>query len=619
MMQRSGCSTGRYLMKTIPVRRVLLLFVVGVLTAMVSRAKAADITNAMNEDPKFPPRQIEKIFQPQLVDLWLGALQHPEADLQREAAETIAAAHKQGMLGLDAATPHLIKVLQSQRNSLVKLSAARSLITLDARSSSEALWTQSQAAGRDFARVIEPALAAWKFAPARSAWLERIGSSESQSPQLLKIAMESLALAGEQEAGGLLLKWAHDPSARADVRLVAARAARDLQQPGPLEKIQQLAGPKQNPSRLIDRLVAATLLQASTVPGSLMLTQQLATDGEPAVAVIALQRLYDLDPEHVLELADSTLQRPDVKLRTIVAQALVARPTPERMPMLGTLLADVNPNLRRWVQTELIELASQEALNAPVRQAGMQALSQEAWQGRQEACLLLCVLRHEPAAARVAELLWDDRGEVQFASAWGLGRMAVPATYAKMDQRAKEQTEFLLRLPKDFSDPPIPVKQWYEINDQLSYLFQSIGMVDHEPSDPTLRKFFDKDPRMTIASRSAAVWALGKLHVDDPEPKLVEQLEGRLSDMALVNPEMTEVRALAAIGLARMQSKSSEKVLRRFFSSEGPDSAIGQACSWALEQLTGEKLPGPTVFRPVQRDWFLEPFYPTGTEPKPTK
>src|SRR5205085_671274 len=78
--------------------------------------------------------KIVRKFPDNLVSPWLVALKRPEADLQRQAAVTIAVAHKKGVPGLEVTVVPLLEVLEKpDHHRLARLAAARALVELDDR------------------------------------------------------------------------------------------------------------------------------------------------------------------------------------------------------------------------------------------------------------------------------------------------------------------------------------------------------------------------------------------------------------------------------------------------------------------------------------------------------
>lgn len=108
-------------------------------------------------------------------------------------------------------------------------------------------------------------------------------------------------------------------------------------------------------------------------------------------------------------------------------------------------------------------------------------------------------------------------------------------------------------------------------------------------------------------SRGAAVWALGRLHENNPDEALAKMLFERLSDPVVEPPEMERVRVMSAIALGIMKTKSQVEPLRKGFTSEAIPNRQYMAVRWAMRELTGEQLPEPKPAVQTRYGWFLEP------------
>ena len=76
----------------------------------------------------------------------------------------------------------------------------------------------------------------------------------------------------------------------------------------------------------------------------------------------------------------------------------------------------------------------------------------------------------------------------------------------------------------------------------------------------------------------------------------------------LIKPnKLFVVFALCAISLGRMQAESALPTLRKYAALQGPNSRVGQACGWAIEQLTGEPPAKPFVPMAMYQKWVLNP------------
>jgi HEAT repeat protein len=108
--------------------------------------------------------------------------------------------------------------------------------------------------------------------------------------------------------------------------------------------------------------------------------------------------------------------------------------------------------------------------------------------------------------------------------------------------------------------------------------------------------------------RAAAIWALGMILEGKPDNAIVEELEERLNDNGPVPPEDFRVRWMCAVALARMKAKETLPSLRQYCKEFKPNSdPFNNACGWAIEQLTGEKMPPPVNPIRYQINWFLVP------------
>ena len=110
-----------------------------------------------------------------------------------KAADAIARAHQLGMQNLADTVPVLIALLEApNQHPVVQLSSARALIVLDARQSADALFTQARTGWLMMSQLVEPALVAWNYAPARPLWLTRLRDPRTPR-QLLVLAIRGIA------------------------------------------------------------------------------------------------------------------------------------------------------------------------------------------------------------------------------------------------------------------------------------------------------------------------------------------------------------------------------------------------------------------------------------------
>jgi HEAT repeat protein len=538
-------------------------------------------------------------------ELWLKALARPNAELKRQAADTIILAHQRGIKGLDKAIAPLLAVLdQRDQHPTVVLAAARALIALEAREAAPSLLRHARQGG-DLAEIVEPALARWDYQPARALWLERLRDQEA-SPRALIRAMRGLAAVKEEKAIPLLRERVVAARLPRSLRLEAAAALGRLRGEGLEEDAGNLAAGA-SARDLVGRLAAVALLAQHRSDKAARILQRLADDPEPAVAAPAVARLLVIAPARVLPALERLLASPDAKLRSLGVEAVLRQPEEKRIRLLRERLGDVHPDVRGKTRDALEELAKKGFRKLVIEEATA-VLAGDRWQGLEQATVLLVRLDHKPTAERLLELLRFGRPEVFITAAWGLRKLAVPQTLERVlgYVRAKQRQ---FRAGAARPDP-----SFFLLDHQLSQLNQMFGQQNYREASAVLAEFVPRmTPPMTAPvcqeCRAAAIWALGVLHKGEPVPALVKAIESRLNDSTSMPPEDVRVRRMAAITLGRIKAESALESLRRYCPNFKPTlDPVNNACGWAIERVTGKKLPAPKTIRVPRRDWFLAPF-----------
>ncbi len=558
----------------------------------------------MDSDPELHLPQPVKEVNPKLAALWMKALERPETDMQRMAAETIARAHQGGVPDLVQAVPRLEAILRAEgSHPAARFAAARALIVLESRRSSDKLFLASQTYGADLRQLVEPALAAWDNPSAKQVWIERLASAETR-PRALILAMRGLGEVREQSTLPDLLSIASDQTRNPGVRLEAAAAAGKIAETGLEQDAERFAGNTRTP-HFVNQLVAVRLLARHSSEGARQLLIGLASHDEPAVAAAALQRLNDIDSSLVLPLAESAIQNSDPQVRRQGAICMLRLPAASQIAPLSQLLADPHPGLRRDVCEGLYQLAGKPDLGEPIRDAALQVLAGDRWQGQEQASVLLGALEHQPAADRLVELLESPRAEIGIRAAWALRKVAVRETVPALIEQAKRQAE-RRRLQGD--DP--------ELDQQVAHLFEGLGVLHAKDAMPLLREYIPKRHGSHL-SRGAAIWAIGRLNEGTRDSDLEAALSDRLRDFEPQPFEIPLVKQMCAIALGRMQATDEAPMMRQFATSENSiryapfDDAVLMrlqlSLAWAVRQLTGEELPPPKPLTVGQSSWFLEP------------
>ena len=578
-------------------------------------AKADDLIDSpMYREPELPLARVVAKFPDSFRGLWLQALDRPEVDFRCRAALSIAQGHERGMTGLEAAIPALIRELdRPDQHPTVRLAAARALIVLNAKEAAPVLLKAASSGDNDLRELIEPALARWAFAPVREEWLRRLYRSEQQQDGVAAVpaldsrppvqrrgtvlAIQSLATTGEEKAIPRLRELLMSSTASATIKLEAARALGLLRKSG-FEADADLLAADPSPRGLVGRLAAASLLRHHDGAEAIRRLQAFTRDAEPTVAAIALARLVEIDPGHVVPDLPTVLASPDANVRSFGVLVLFRKPSDEHVRLLGDRLSDPHPEVRNQARRSLAELAAATWRDQVIR-SGERALAGRDWRGREQAAVLLARLGHKPVSARLVELLQDDRPEVAVAAAWGLRQLLVPDTLPAALDYFRRNTQ-----------PGEPAKRrglpMEALDDQLSQLAQFFGAGRYRPADAALRPLVPPQAPAGFETRAAACWALGRIHDGKSNAELTGAFTGRVTAVRPMDVEDNRVRRMSAVALGQMKAANALPTLREFYRSKMPSlDIVNNACGWAVEQITGEKVPPPSTIEFISRDWFL--------------
>ena len=580
-------------------RRIAVGIVIGwVLSSGLATAEIKpDFLMETNPEIHTAPREFR--FELDFKSLWIQALDRPEVDLQRMAAETIALAHQEGVPHLIQAVPSLEKILLADDSHLTaRYAAARALISLNSRDSAGKLFDAAEKYGADLRQLVEPILAEWKPAesqvPIRTVWTRRLEDANRTRPRDLLLAIRGLGEVGEVTVRPQLLKLTHELTRASGVRIESASSLGLLVEQGLEADAERLARDGRG-SSIVNRHCAVRLLARQTSDEAKALLIELAKDQEPSIASAALGRLNSIDSNLVLPLAGQSIQNADPKVREEVSKALFRFPTIGRIGMLAELLDDPHPSLRRQVCQWLYDLAQDAGLRDSIQNAANNILSRDGWRGQEQASLLLGKLEFQPAATRMSELLESTRVEVMISSAWGLRKLAVRETIPAIIDKIKRQTEAR------------KIKELDGVDLQVAHLFEACGQMRVAEAEPLMFEYVPKLPPLGVRSRPAAIWALGWLHEGKPDSKTGTALIGRVTDTDLFPPETELVKLMSAISLARTRSVEHAPRMRALIEKGASNTALDLALIWAIHELTGEEfpVPGPEIVYPSH--WFLIP------------
>ncbi len=576
--------------------------VLAVATALALAGPAWGIDDVVDlgiyKDPDIPAATIVKVFPERLTSLWLQALARPENDLKCKAAATIALGHQRGMKGLETAIEPLLRTLdQPELHSTVRLAVAQALITLDARQAAESLFKHAQTDGIEMRNLVEPALARWDYQAVRAVWLERLKQSGLPGRGWV-IAMQGLAAVKEPKAAPrlreLVLASAGDPI----IRLEAARALGAIQTAGSEQDATRLLAEK-GPTTNLAQLCAASILRNHRGDETAKIQERLALEGEPAAAACALENMLEHHLERLIGVLPKLAARPDATIRIHCAEAHRKLPKLEHVPLIADLMDDPHPQVRIRARKSLTEVAQAPSFRPAVIRETTRHLATQQWRALEQSAILLTLLDHKPAAPRLVELLTFARPEVFVTAAWGLRKLAVPETLPAQLKEIDRRWQQSLKI-----DEVRPVEM---IDLQVAQLAHSIGIARYKPAAPMLTRFVPKEWNIGPESRAAAIWALALIHQQAPPAELVDALIGRLTDESVINIEDMRVRRMSAIALGRMKAREAEASLGKYYFKKLQVELFPNSCGWALEQITGEKLPRSGTAEMLQRGWFLEP------------
>jgi hypothetical protein len=567
-------------------------------------ARANEIIDSpMYRIPYLPEPKMVPTFPRGAKELWLKALERPEADMRLKAAEAITLAHRTGVKGMDTTIKALQEALdKAEEHPAVRLAAAKALVALNARTSAASLWRQAEAGGNDFRDLVEPVMARWDYKPARAVWLERLDKADTRK---LVLAIQSLATVRESKAAEPLEKLIMAERTPRAIRLEAARALAILRTEG-LEKDAEALAKDAGPRSLVGRIAAVSLLQNHKSKEAIALLEQFRKDSEPAVAALAVGRLLAIDPKLLVGAAETLLDHRDANLRSFGVEVLYRQPTEKHIALLAKVLDDKNPCVREKARRLLQELARQGKWRRLIFAGAMEMLGTRNWRGLEQATILLVQLNHKEAAGRLVELLEFARPEVFITAAWGLRKLAVAESLPGALAYVKEELPRIRALEKRAGRRNVSFS-W--MDHQLSQLAQFLGQQKYAPADAVLRRFIPRSMKMPHdESRAAAIWALGMLHEGKTDDALVKLFGERLNDTRSMPPEDLRVRRMSAVALGRLKGKALLPSLRLYYREKKPSQdPINNSCGWAIEQITGEKVPAPETVETVDQQWFLVP------------
>jgi HEAT repeat protein len=552
----------------------------------------------MDGDPALDIKPAVKVFTPKLAELWLQGLARPEAEMQRNVADAIARGHQVGIPDLDRAAPRLLELVSNEKSQpALRLATSKSLAVLKVPETIPQLIDVARKAGIEMRSILEPALAEMKAEAYIPDWMARLAAADVH-PRDLILAIRCLGTIGHSPAADRLLEIVHNSRQRPDIRTAAARSVGIIRDSKLEPDVRRLM--TGNTPSILHRICAANLLVRHSGEEAQEFMLKFAVDPEPAVARIALARLLEIDPQLVLPIAENSMQSADVHVRTHGSTAYIRLPTPERIAVLARLLDDPHPDLRRSVCSSLLELTNRPELDKPIRDAAFAMLAGPSWRGQEQSALLLGKLDHEPAAARLFELLDSPRPEVEIASAWAIKSLAIPEMLPMLLEKAIERTK--MKNSDAFRNNTLPAG----IDDETAHIFELFGKLKYTASEKLLRDHIAKQFQLGEKTRAAAIWTLGIFYAGAPDEELATKYMERINDMG-PPPDMPKVVMMCFVSLGRMKAVSKRDEVKSKFSIDMSSDRDSEIRRWAVMQLTGEDLPPLKPRKYSVTDWFLTP------------
>ena len=567
-------------------------------------ANGALIDLPMLRDPNLadPPRIAQ--FDPGLKSLWLSALARPEYDLRVAAIRAFVEARQRGMEDLEDVLPDVLRRLEEDGQADVRLAAARAMVAFDYRDSAAALLHAGGASeniGLDMTGITDVTLARWDYEPARAVWREQASVALALAEPIRAVsAITSLGTVVDPEAAPQLRELVTDQTLTSAVRLAAARALGRCAASG----LTAIAASLHESLNSLDRLIAAEMLRSHQDSEAVRVLDRLAGDPNPTVASTALQVLNGIDPQIIVPRAQEFFAHADFNVRLETARAVVTDRTVGSVRLLADRLNDSSVVLRSLARQTLINFDADVALSAAVRQNVQQQLAyddQEHWRALEQAAFIAGVLEIKTMAARLIELLDFGRDEVRLASATAMRMLAIEQTLPALLAHTQKVSKVVKAGMAKNDYVPFVVH-----GREVTQLFMLFGQIEYAPAHELMRQYIPKHSYAPM-TRSAAIYALGKIYEGNLDKELAGQLTTRLSDVNPMDPEFPTVRRMSAVGLARMNATEKMGTLEHFLDKGSQTADIRGSCRWAIMQMTGKQLPPLEAIKSKQSGWFLEP------------
>lgn len=525
--------------------------------------------------------------EPNLNADWIGRFQRPSPEIDvsqltskvREnrvyEAQRATLTHSNPELdGANEALPALfdaMKIDRDNRQSLLAYTSA--VIGLSDGSHAKQLWdaVQHDPAVR---LVVEKQLGPWKSSLAVPLWRERIVDPSSPSGELL-IAIEGLGEVGEFSDQSALVDLLSSDWASVAIKLSAAKSVGKLVTTG-LEPLAKSVTTSTLPQR---ELLAALLLQWHSSPEAVVqLEEILNTENKPSHAT-AFKAIMRIDNAKALVLAKKLIKHDDNTVRRLSIETLGASDQETDFRALAFALRDRNQANRRIVRHLLIENAQQGKYLSYIDDVVGFYLQSDFAEGAEQAILICVALEKKEKCGQIVSLLQHPKPQVSVRAGWAMQELAeTDAVLEEAMKTAQATTQRLIR--RETIDAS-------EMN-RAAFLFQAFGRNRYEPAAKMLEAYVPKeDHGMRITTRTAAIWALGRIHENSNDETLAERFAERMLDNTPNDPEDEPVKYASALAIGMIKNSNSVNALQRV--PESIPHPIALAAQWAREQIEADE------------------------------
>ena len=516
-------------------------------------------------------------------------------ELLETAALSLARVAKEKMQSIDTATEILEKHVQSHKSRRVRLACARALANADAKSSAASLLALDAEIDDAERLWIDPALARWKYAPAGDVWKKRL-TDDSQTAVAVSLACEGLVAITDLLSSEPLQAVLNNRRLTYEKRFAAAKALRSLAPETAFEESKTyIAG------NVSERILAVQLL-SSPHPESLVKLLSLCADVSDGVASAAWLAMFSLNPDGLLAALESGRNHRDAIIRMTTARVMRKFPTLERSALLHEQLSDNHLEVRNVAREMSVLVAEEEPTlrDSIVAMAGDRiAAGAENWPGIEQSLLLLGQLRGTEFSNRCIPLLEHPRNEVLVTAAWLLHLFPDAAVEQAIRQHLT-RNDGMLKNPA--TAPP-----GVFLGLQSAHLIQYAGLMRLKDLESFLEPNFKKTEPGGNEKRSAAMWAIGLLHENDPVPKLTKSFLERLADRSGMMPEQAPIRRMSAVSLGILRAKSAAPGLNEAYNIDSTTEVIPDSARWSVGMI-GEPVLEPTKgYATPVGGWKLNP------------